>query len=442
MTANHTVDVPAINDRTLLRRVAERNPKLIEAAFKLHHDRVVPPNSWIVDLDAIAANADALSATARELGLTTYVMTKQYNRNPVVTQVALARGLHKTVAVDVHCARSLHRYGVPVGHVGHLNQIPLREIPAVLAMRPEVITVFSVESARAISAAASEAGVTQDLLVRPIADGDVFFEGQEGGFPEEEIVAAVAEIQKLPNVQVVGVTSFPCARYNFGEGEAAEPVANPNLATIARVAETLRDQLGIEITQINAPGNTASETMPVLAAGGATHVEPGHGLLGTTPNHIIDGSQAEIPTYVYVSEVSHHYNGRAYAFAGGLWSQMAGFMALQDGTPEPGMQALVGSSLDQLLATALDYEHIDQIIDYHASLLGGEDVAVGDTVVMALYTQAQMTRSSMVPVSGVSTGEIRTHGIFDPASNMLDDDYCALPAAEVRKEIEGALERY
>jgi predicted amino acid racemase len=431
----------AIEDQTLLRRVADRNPKLIEAAFKLHRDRVVPPNSWILDLDAVAANADALSAKAGELGLTTYVMTKQFNRNPLVTSVAIKRGMHKGVAVDIHCARVMHRFGVPVGHIGHLNQVPWREMDAAIAMRPEVITVFSVENARQISAAAGRAGVTQDLLVRPIGQDDIFFEGQEGGFPEAEIVQAVAEIQKLPNVRVVGVTSFPCVRYNFGEAGRSEPSANPNLATLARVAEALRDQLGLEITQINTPGNTSVETMPLLAAGGSTHVEPGHGLIGTTPNQILDPTQPEIPTYVYLSEVSHHYNGRAYAFGGGFWSQMAGFLRLPDGT-EPRLQALVGSDIDQLRSTVLDFEPLDQIIDYHAALNPGADVEVGDTVVMALYTQAQMTRSYTVPVSGISTGEPEAHGIFDVGTHVLDDDYAAVPPAEARKVIERALERY
>jgi predicted amino acid racemase len=424
-----------------LKRVADRNPRLIDAAFQLHGDGLVPPNTWVFDLDAIAYNADALSAKAAELGLSTYVMTKQFNRNPVVTQVAIKRGLHKAVAVDIHCARTLHRYGVPVGHIGHLNQIPAREMDAAIAMRPEVITVFSVANARMVSAAAQAAGVTQDLLVRPVAEDDVFFAGQEGGFPEAEVVSAVADIQNLPNVRVVGVTSFPCIRYNLGEPERAEPTPNPNLETINRVAAALRDELGLEITQINAPGNTAVETLPVLAAGGATHVEPGHGLLGTTPNHLVDGTQPELPTYVYVTEVSHHHNGRAYAFGGGLWSQVAGLMRRPDGT-EPPLQGLVRSDVDAVVQSVVDNEPLDQIIDYHASLIPGTGTKVGDTVVMALYTQAQMTRSYIAPVSGIAAGEPELHGIFDVGAHMLDQHYAAVPVAEVKREIERALERY
>ena len=436
-----TADWAAIHDRTLLKRVVERNPRLIETAFRLHRDRVIPPNSWIFDLDVIARNADALAAEARSRDLSTYVMTKQYSRNPFVTHVAIKRGLQKAVAVDIHGARTMNRFGIPVGHVGHLNQVPAKEAEAALAMRPEVVTVFSVETARRISEAATALGVKQDLLIRPIGAEDVYFEGQEGGFPEDELEDAVSEIVKLPNVRIVGVTSFPCARYNFGETDRSEPVANPNLATIVRVADLLRSRFGLEITQINAPGNTAVETMKVLAEGGATHVEPGHGLLGTTPNHIFDGTQPELPTYVYVTEVSHHYNGRAYAFGGGLWSLLAGFLNPADAPPTP-VQALVGSNLDSLRATALEYEPQNQIIDYHASLLDGERVRVGDTVVLAFYTQTQMTRSYTVPVSGIAAGEPEAHGIFDMGTNLLDDDYVPVPPATVVDSIRRVLERY
>jgi predicted amino acid racemase len=434
-------DATGINDGTLLKRVVERNPALIEAAFRLHRDGRVPPNSWLIDLDGIAANATALATEAEVRGLRTYVMTKQYSRNPFVTHVAIKRGLPKAVAVDIHGARTMHRFGIPVGHIGHLNQVPTREMAAALRMRPDVITVYSVEAARRISTVASQLGVEQDLLVRPIGDGDVFFEGQEGGFPEAEVEDAVRRIMALPNVRVVGVTSFPCVRYNFGEGGRSDPEANPNLETITRVADRLRLQLGVEISQVNAPGNTAVETMKLLADAGATHVEPGHGLLGTTPNHIFDGSQPEVPTYVYVSEVSHHYNGRAYAYGGGLWTLLAGFLAVP-GAPATPEQALVGSDLDRLWTTALTYEPQEQIIDYHASLLDGSRCDVGDTVVMAFYTQMQMNRSYTVPVSGVASGDLEVHGIFDMATQMLDEDYNPIPSDQVVSAIRSALERY
>src|SRR4051794_28387954 len=117
-----------------LQRLIERNPRLLEAAIELHQRGRIPPNTWVIDLDAIGENATVLATEARRLGLHTYVMSKQYARNPYVSALALARGLHKMVAVDVQCVLLLHRYGIPVGHMGHLNQIPRHLVPAMMAM--------------------------------------------------------------------------------------------------------------------------------------------------------------------------------------------------------------------------------------------------------------------------------------------------------------------
>ena len=55
-----------------------------------------------------------------------------------------------------------------------------------------------------------------------------------------------------------------------------------------------------------------------LADAGATQVEPGHGLTGTTPLHAVE-DLPELPAVVYVSEVSHLHGGDAYCFGGGLY---------------------------------------------------------------------------------------------------------------------------
>ena len=55
-----------------------------------------------------------------------------------------------------------------------------------------------------------------------------------------------------------------------------------------------------------------------LAEAGATQVEPGHGLTGTTPLHAVE-DLPELPAVVYVSEVSHLHGGEAYCFGGGLY---------------------------------------------------------------------------------------------------------------------------
>lgn len=419
----------------LLEHIQRRNPAMIEAAVQLHQEGKIPPNTWMYDLDAVAENARLQAEAARKLGLTTYVMTKQYARNPMVSMVAIKQGMHKTVAVDIHGARMMHRYRVPIGHIGHLNQVPKHAVGAALAIRPEVFTVYSVDAARRISEVACELGLTQDLMVRVYKPGDVFFPGQEGGFRLEEVIDCAREIQAMPNVRIVGVTSFPCVSYQVPD-HGGVPQLNPNMETITTAARQLTAELGIEIKQINAPGNTSIDTFPVLAKAGATHVEPGTGLLGTSRNHLVKGNLPESPVYLYVSEVSHHYEGRAYAFAGGLWGMMEPY------ADHNNVGALVGSDPESAKANRHTYEHIDQSIDYHISLLDGARAKVGDTVVMPMSTQAQMTRSHVAPVSGISSGNPVVWGIFDHATTMLDDDYNPVPVEKVRSAIDDLLTLY
>lgn len=416
-----------------LSRLMERNPRLMEAAVRLHQSGRIPPNTWLIDLDTVADNARALSEVARQLGLTTYLMTKQYGRNPYVSALALANGLHKIVAVDAACALMAHRYGLPVGHMGHLNQLPRHMIPLLVATRPEVITIYNLEHAHWIDSAAADLGIVQDLLMRVFAPGDVFFDGQEGGFHESEVPAAVEALSHLRHVRLVGVTAFPCVRYNHRADEKAE--VTPNLHTILRAAETICG-MGVEVTQINAPGNTSTMTMPLVASLGATHVEPGHALTGTTPNHAFYGDALpERPAYVYVTEISHHVGDRAYAYGGGLFHD-----GYQAGST---IGAYVGSSWEQARDTGVEYLHdIQQIIDYHVVLQPGNRCKVGDTALLFYRTQMQMTRAYIALVSGLSRGEERLHYLFDHASTALDERFNPVDPAKVRQDIDALVGAY
>ncbi len=361
------------------------------------------------------------------------VSLERERSNPYVTALALAQGLHKVVAVDAACALMTRRYGLPVGHIGHLNQIPRHLVLAMVALRPEVITIYNLEHARWINEAAAHLGIVQDLLLRVHAPGDLTFDGQEGGFAESEVPKIVSELVHLPHVRLVGVTSFPCVRYNHRPGEVCE--VSPNMYTMRRVAQTLRE-LGVEVKQINAPGNTSCIVMPLLAEHGATHVEPGHGLLGTTPNHIYRENLPERPAYAYVTEISHHVGERAYAYGGGLFHD--GYVAGQE------VSALVGSTWEEARANGVNYLHdIQQIIDYHVVLQPGRTCKVGDTALLGYRTQMQMTRSYVAPVSGLSgRREVKLHYLFDHATTALDDQYLPVDPALVRQDIDALLATY
>ena len=389
----------------------KRNPALLRGAHVLLKEGAIPANTWLMDLDAVAQNAAHLARAKEEAGLQTYVMSKQFGRNPLINHLAMQKGLHASVCVDIQCVRAMGRWQIPVGHVGHLNQIPRGDMPYVLGLRPEVWTLYSLENARYLNDIAHSMGVRQDILIRVHRPGDVFFDGQEGGFPLENLPRVMPALLKLQNLRVVGVTSFPC--YVCGDGTQVIKEPTPNLATIVHTAEILRRDYGLEITQINAPGNNSAVVFPWLKAHGATHVEPGHALSGTTANHLIMENLPEIPAYCYVTEVTHKHGGMAYAHGGGLYIDPV----VSGGS----YKAAVGGDEDSLLEQELEWKQITQIIDYHMLLEDGSRCEVGDTVVTCQRTQMHMTRSWVAVVRGLASGRPQLVGLFDNAGHMLDE---------------------
>jgi predicted amino acid racemase len=418
----------------LAQRMLESNPKLIDAAVELHQLGALPANSFLFDLDVVAENARLQANEAKRLGLTTYLMTKQIARNPLVTKTALANGIDKTVAVDVQCARMLARYGIPIGHIGQINQIPKHQIDWVIAQHPDVITVYSLQAAEWVSAAAAKIGRLQHVLVRVWDEGDVFFDGQEGGFRAEEFVEAVRAIDALPNLVVVGATSFPSMEYSFDAARfPVQPL--PNFATVRNALERARAELGLALPELNAPGNTSVATMQIMKDAGATQVEPGHGLCGTTIPQMMLGSDHERPAYLYVSEISHHFRDYAYAFGGGIWALLGPLFKQWPWT------AFVGTDPESARNNPVDYAHIDQVMDYVLPLKPADRCRIGDTVAFPVYAQAQMSRAYTVAVSGVQAGQPTIEGIFDHAATMLDEHLVPLPVDLARERIDHAIDR-
>lgn len=127
-------------------------------------------------------------------------------------------------------------------------------------------------------------------------------------------------------------------------------------------------------------------------------MEPGHGLTGTTPLHAA-GDLPERPAMLYLTEVSHLHQGRAYCFGGGLYV---------DPVFEPyPLTALVGRDPEAALSQEVPAEIPEPAaIDYYGQLRPGtgQRIAVGDTVIFGFRAQAFVTRAFIAPVAGVAAG--------------------------------------
>lgn len=363
-----------------------QNPRLIEAAAELHRAGQIPSNCYVIDLDTVATNARAISTASEAAGLQCFQMTKQFGRNPLVAETVAANGIDKVVAVDYEEARVLHAFGLAIGHIGHLVQVPRDEVRGAVAMTPDLVTVFGVPQAERIAAVARQSGTEQAVLIRVVGDDDTFYPAQAGGVTVDSLVETASEIARFNGVRVAGVTSFPCMLFNE-ETRRLEPTRN--LTTLRESAEALR-KAGFGELVVNAPSASCCATVETLAQAGATMIEPGSCLTGHTPLHAVS-EQPEKPAMIYVTEVTHQLEGTSYALAGGLYPRSRA------------RQALVFGSGDAPLRAEVRLDPPDAIDYYGALATGSEAVAPGDTVVYAFRSQVFVSRSFVAVLGGVSS---------------------------------------
>lgn len=372
-----------------------RNPKFIEAAMALHQQGKIPANAYVLDLDAVERNARLFSDVARGHGLTTFAMTKQVGRHSGFCQAVMRGGISRSVAVDMACALACDRAGLRTGHLGHLVQVPRQEaFFAAAKLRPDYWTVFSDNKAKEAADASARAEREQALMARIQTEGDTFYRGHEGGFDANDILAVADRLDALQGGRFAGITTFPALLF---DQDARKVVPTPNLHTLNMAAEALARAGRTEI-EINAPGTTSSAVLPALAEAGATQVEPGNGLHGTTPLHAVE-DLPEDPAVLYLSEVSHHHGGKAYCFGGGLY--------IDPVFPKYQVRALVSSSPTISRSALRNVEIPDySAIDYYAMIDSDSDQnpAPGDTVVFGFRGQAFVTRALVAGIKGVDSG--------------------------------------
>ena len=388
-----------------------RNPRLIEQSIALHQAGKIPANTYVIDLDAVEANARKLRAEADRHGLKLFAMTKQMGRNGSFCAALRRGGVEKAVAVDMTDARACRRAGLRIGHIGHLVQVPRAEADAAAALAPDYWTVFNFEKGAEASRAAERRQRRQDLLARIQAEGDRFYRGHEGGFAAVDVLRVADRLDDLPGGRFAGITTFPALLFD-PEARALKPT--PNLATLHRAAEALA-RAGRGEIEINAPGTTSSVAMQALAEAGATQVEPGHGLTGTTPLHALE-DLPELPAVIYVTEVSHLHQGQAYCFGGGLY--------IDPVFPDYQVKAVVAREPTSAERALRNVEiPPPAAIDYYGMIdmaSGADPIHVGDTVVLGFRPQAFITRAYTVGISGLASGTPVVGPIHDASGRPVE----------------------
>jgi len=235
-----------------------RNPEFVKTVVSMHQKGELKSNSYVIDLDVVTENAKIIKGEADKYGLNIYWMTKQINRNPAILKMFSEIGSPKTVAVDINGARMIVDNGGVVGHIGHLVNIPKGDIPWVLDINPEIVTVYSIQKAKDISDIALKKGKTQDIMLRVVGDDNFFYPGQTGGIYLKELLDVIKEIQKMKGVQLAGVTNFPAILY---DNEKKQVLPCKNMQTIFNAVNLIKSKTNIKLKQINTPGTTSTEVI-------------------------------------------------------------------------------------------------------------------------------------------------------------------------------------
>lgn len=379
----------------LLEQTRKRNPQLIEVVNNFHRTGKIRPDSYCLDVDQFIENAKMMIDTANREGIKLYFMLKQVARNPYLAKKLCDLGYAGAVVVDYKEAKIMMEHNIPIGNIGHLVQVPNSFLEEVILYRPEVITVYSLEKVSRIHELCKKNNLKQSILIRVVGHNDHLYSGQNAGIFLNELSDFISEVKKMDTITVEGVTSFPAILYqeNKKQFETTE-----NMNTILE-AKKILENLGISISQVNTPSATCCRTIPLLKKNGGTHGEPGHGLSGTTPAHA-NLDLDEKPCVIYLSEISHHFQGKSYCYGGGHYRR------------SHLKSALVQNNLVHV------YPPDVESIDYHFWLDGIHPI--GEAVVMAFRFQMFVTRSDLVLIEGIKSGSPKIIGVYDSLGKELD----------------------
>jgi predicted amino acid racemase len=220
------------------------------------------------------------------------------------------------------------------------------------------------------------------------------------------------QLSKLKNLRLAGVTSFPALLF---DKETKQLKVTKNAELIRKTAEKLEDLLGYGLIR-NMPGTTSLEGIEMLAKVGATQVEPGHGLTGTTPLSAVFET-IERPAIAYVTEVMHHHQGRAFVLGGGLYmdpvlgdiptkaavfTERGDFDIFNADMPNPG------------------------VIDYYAALSpnkNGTLPPIGSTVIFGFRPQIFVSRGMTIGIDNSSSEPKALHHYGSSGAKTLVRDW-------------------
>lgn len=370
-----------------LKRLLNTNKAFVNASLNLYKKGLILPDSYCIDVDMFLENAKNILNEAKKYNINLFYMLKQVGRNPYLAKKLEDLGYKGAVCVDFKEVEVMMKNNLKLCNIGHLVQIPKNMLSRVIEYGVEIITVYSYDMIKEISNIALSLNKTQDIMLRILDENSEIYPGQEAGFSVNEVKELIPKLKDLKGVKLNGITSFPCFLYSPDEKCIKE---TNNLFSVLEVNEFLKNQ-NLYVKHINLPSVSTVENIKKIYSYGGTDAEPGHALTGTTPLNIDSG--IEIPSYLYISEISHVFKNNSYFYGGGYYPR---------GHMKHGY-------IDNKIVNVNNFNATN--IDYYLSL--EEKYNIFDPIILCFRTQMFVTRSDIVLIEGIHSNNIHIVGIYN-----------------------------
>lgn len=370
-----------------LKQLKNKNPQFIKSVLKLYDEGLILPDTYCIDVDTLLDNAKKILDEANKYNIRLWYMLKQLGRNPYIAKKLEEIGYKGAVLVDFKEVKMAMDNNLKLGNIGHLVQIPKNMLEQCLKYGAENFTVYSIEAIEKINEICKKLNKKQNIMLRIVDEKSEIYKGQEAGFNILELEKIADKIKEFKNINLNGLTSFPCFLYSEKSGKVEK---TENISYLFKAKELL-EKKGFKIDTLNMPSATSIENIKALYDLGANEAEPGHALSGTAPQCIKDES-VEIPSYLYISEISHNFKGKSYIYGGGYY-------------PRSHMKnALVNGKFVEI------EEFSSENIDYYLSL--SDKLEIYSPVIMCFRTQMFVTRSDIILIEGIRKGIPRIVGKY------------------------------
>lgn len=380
-----------------LNKLIKKNPILIDESVNLYNKGLIQADSYVIDLDCLLENARKILDKAKVNDIRLFFMLKQLGRNPYIAKKLVEIGYEGAVVVDFKEALTMMKNNIPISNVGHLVQTPKNLIKDIMEYGSEFFTVYSYEKLLEINKIAKELNICQKIMLKVSGKNDIFYSGQYSGIELEALEEFIEKSKSLKNIKIEGITAFPCYLYNYDTNEIDRTA---NYYTVVEACKILKS-LDIDISYIDTPSTTSILTLEKMKDDIGNIGEPGHGLTGSTPAHSVNDLD-ELPCVLYITEISHNFRNKSYAYGGGYYRR--------------------GHVKNCLIVNKND-KHLTKVnpisndsIDYYFEL--DKEEKISSIVIMAFRFQIFVTRSNLVIIEGLSKSKPKIVGTY----NSLGDE--------------------